>query len=162
MLAGAAVKEDADSVEILEAHEPPAGPEPRTGVPQAPHIRRLQAGGAEAIEALLSGSIGLLTAAGAHRIPVTTDMVIYSPEGWYRRRQHATHYVITASQVFRTAYYARRTGSPGPRALRDIELTEAPGGPDAARLVVPSPTAPSRSEAPAPACRCHPRSGRPR
>ncbi|MFJ7589837.1 NAD(P)/FAD-dependent oxidoreductase [Streptomyces sp. NPDC097617] len=37
-------------------------------------------------------------AAGADRIPVTTDMVIYSPEGWYRRWQRATHYVITASR----------------------------------------------------------------
>ncbi|WP_327738326.1 FAD-dependent monooxygenase [Streptomyces nojiriensis] len=98
MLAAAAVKEHADSVEILEAHELPAGPEPRTGVPQAAHIHWLQAGGAEAIDALLPGSIDLLMAAGAHRIPVTTDMVIYSPEGWYRRWQRATHYVITASR----------------------------------------------------------------
>ncbi|MFD9481923.1 NAD(P)/FAD-dependent oxidoreductase [Streptomyces nojiriensis] len=98
MLAAAAVKEHVDSVEILEAHELPAGSEPRTGVPQAAHIHWLQAGGAEAIDALLPGSIDLLMAAGAHRIPVTTDMVIYSPEGWYRRWQRATHYVITASR----------------------------------------------------------------
>ncbi|WP_314252276.1 NAD(P)/FAD-dependent oxidoreductase [Streptomyces sp. DSM 40907] len=98
MLAAAAVKEHADSVEIIEAHDLPAGPEPRTGVPQAAHIHWLQAGGAEAIDALLPGSIDLLMAAGAHRIPVTTDMVIYSPEGWYRRWQRATHYVITASR----------------------------------------------------------------
>ncbi|MER6250123.1 FAD-dependent monooxygenase [Streptomyces sp. NPDC001584] len=98
MLAAAAVREHVDSVEILEAHDLPAGPEPRTGVPQAAHIHWLQAGGAEAIDALLPGSIDLLMAAGAHRIPVTTDMVIYSPEGWYRRWQRATHYVITASR----------------------------------------------------------------
>lgn len=36
MLAAAAVKEHVDSVEILEAHELPAGPEPRTGVPKPP------------------------------------------------------------------------------------------------------------------------------
>ncbi|MFB7257733.1 FAD-dependent oxidoreductase [Streptomyces nojiriensis] len=98
MLAAAAVKEHVESVEILEAHDLPAGPEPRTGVPQAAHIHWLQAGGAEAIDALLPGSIDRLTAAGAHRIPVTTDMVIFSPEGWYRRWQRATHYVITASR----------------------------------------------------------------
>ncbi|MFG2232057.1 NAD(P)/FAD-dependent oxidoreductase [Streptomyces sp. NPDC048723] len=98
MLAAAAVKEHVDSVEILEAHDLPAGPEPRTGVPQAAHIHWLQAGGAEAINALLPGSIDRLMAAGAHRIPVTTDMVIYSPEGWYRRWQRPTHYVITASR----------------------------------------------------------------
>ncbi|MFF4319241.1 FAD-dependent oxidoreductase [Streptomyces sp. NPDC001568] len=98
MLAAAAVKEHVDSVEILEAHDLPAGPEPRTGVPQAAHIHWLQAGGAEAIDTLLPGSIDRLLAAGAHRIPVTTDMVIFSPEGWYRRWQRATHYVITASR----------------------------------------------------------------
>lgn len=98
MLAAAAVKDHVDSVEVIEAHELPTGPEPRTGVPQAVHIHWLQAGGAEAIEALLPGTIGLLLAAGAHRIPVTTDMVIHSPEGWYRRWQRATHYVITASR----------------------------------------------------------------
>ncbi|MEV6026623.1 FAD-dependent oxidoreductase [Streptomyces sp. NPDC052036] len=98
MLAAAAVKDHVDSVEIVEAHELPGGPEPRTGVPQAVHIHLLQTGGARAIEALLPGSVDLLLAAGAHRIPVTTNMVIYSPEGWYRRWQRATHHVITASR----------------------------------------------------------------
>ncbi|MFF1411564.1 NAD(P)/FAD-dependent oxidoreductase [Streptomyces sp. NPDC058289] len=98
MLAAAAVKDHVDSVEIIEAHELPAGPEPRTGVPQAVHIHWLQTGGAEAVEALLPGTLDLLLEAGAHRIPVTTDMVIHSAEGWYRRWQRATHYVITASR----------------------------------------------------------------
>lgn len=98
VLAAAAVKEHVDSVVILEAHGLPEGPEPRTGVPQAAHIHFLQAGGAAAIDALLPGSIDRLLAAGAHRIPVTTNMVIYSPEGWYRRWQRPTHYVITASR----------------------------------------------------------------
>ncbi|MCF1509800.1 pyridine nucleotide-disulfide oxidoreductase [Streptomyces glomeratus] len=98
MLAAAAVKDYVDHVEIVEAHELPDGPEPRTGVPQAAHIHFLQTGGAEAIETLLPGSIDLLLAAGAHRIPVTTNMLIYSPEGWYRRWQRATHYLITASR----------------------------------------------------------------
>ncbi|WP_404959629.1 NAD(P)/FAD-dependent oxidoreductase [Streptomyces sp. 147326] len=98
MLAAAAVKDHVGSVEIIEAHGLPAGPDPRTGVPQAVHIHWLQTGGAEAIEALLPGSTGLLLAAGAHRIPVTTNMVIHSPEGWYRRWERATHYVITASR----------------------------------------------------------------
>ncbi|MFI0141831.1 FAD-dependent oxidoreductase [Streptomyces luteogriseus] len=98
MLAAAAIKEHVDSVEIIEAHELPEGPEPRTGVPQAVHIHFLQTGGAEAFEALIPGTIDLLLAAGANRIPVTTNMVIYSPEGWYRRWKRATHYLITASR----------------------------------------------------------------
>jgi hypothetical protein len=85
MLAAAAVADLVGSVEIIDAHELPEGPEPRTGVPQAVHIHLLQTGGIEAIEELLPGSIDLLLAAGAHRIPVTTNMLVYAPEGWYRR-----------------------------------------------------------------------------
>ncbi|MYU22874.1 FAD-dependent monooxygenase [Streptomyces sp. SID8352] len=98
MLAAAAVRDHTDRVEIVEAHELPDGPDPRTGVPQAVHIHMLQTGGAEAVEALLPGSVGRLVAAGAHRIPVTTGMVIHSPEGWYRRWRRATHYLISASR----------------------------------------------------------------
>ncbi|MFG2356480.1 NAD(P)/FAD-dependent oxidoreductase [Streptomyces sp. NPDC048521] len=98
LLAAAAVKDQVDSVDIIEAHQLPDGPEPRTGVPQAAHIHLLQTGGAEAIEALLPGTVDQLLAAGAHRIPVTRNMVIYSPEGWYRRWERATHYLITASR----------------------------------------------------------------
>jgi 2-polyprenyl-6-methoxyphenol hydroxylase-like FAD-dependent oxidoreductase len=97
-LAAAAVKEHVDTVEIIEAHELPEGPEPRTGVPQAAHIHFLQTGGVEAFEDLLPGSVEALLAAGAHRIPVTSNMLIYSPEGWYRRWQRATHHLITASR----------------------------------------------------------------
>lgn len=75
MLAAAAVADLVGSVEIIDAHELPEGPEPRTGVPQAVHIHLLQTGGLEAIEDLLPGSIDLLLAAGAHRIPVTTNML---------------------------------------------------------------------------------------
>ncbi|MFI8100634.1 NAD(P)/FAD-dependent oxidoreductase [Streptomyces sp. NPDC086023] len=98
MLAAAAVVEHVESVEVVEAHALPAGAEPRAGVPQAAHIHWLQSGGAEAVESLLPGSIDRLTAAGARRIPVTTDMVIHSPEGWYRRWEPATHFVISASR----------------------------------------------------------------
>ncbi|MFF8592106.1 NAD(P)/FAD-dependent oxidoreductase [Streptomyces sp. NPDC015220] len=98
MLAAAAVRPHAASVEIIEAHELGEGPVPRTGVPQAAHIHFLQTGGAEAIDALLPGTTHRLLAVGAHRIPVTTNMVIHAPEGWYRRWQRATHHVITASR----------------------------------------------------------------
>ncbi|MFJ7149045.1 FAD-dependent oxidoreductase [Streptomyces sp. NPDC100445] len=98
MFAAAAVKDHVDAVDIVEAHHLPEGPHPRTGVPQAVHVHMLQTGGAEAIETLVPGSIDLLLAAGAHRVPVTTNMVVYSPEGWYRRWRKATHYVISASR----------------------------------------------------------------
>ncbi|MER6329293.1 FAD-dependent oxidoreductase [Streptomyces sp. NPDC001034] len=98
MLAAAAVKDQVGSVEIIESHDLPEGPGPRVGVPQAVHIHLLQSGGVDGLEELLPGVIDQLAAAGAHRIPVTTDMVIYSPEGWYRRWQRATHRLMTASR----------------------------------------------------------------
>jgi flavin-dependent dehydrogenase len=98
MLAAAAVKDHAASVEIVEAHELPDGPERRTGVPQAVHIHLLPSGGARALDELLPGSVDALLEAGAHRIPMTTNMVIHSPEGWYRRWQRATHFLIAASR----------------------------------------------------------------
>ncbi|MFJ6901534.1 FAD-dependent monooxygenase [Streptomyces hokutonensis] len=98
MLAAAAVKDYVNNVDIIEAHGLPDGPGPRTGVPQAAHIHFLHEGGANAIESLLPGTIDQLLAAGANRIPMTTNMVIYSPEGWYRRWRKSTHFMISASR----------------------------------------------------------------
>ncbi|KPI20502.1 monooxygenase FAD-binding protein [Actinobacteria bacterium OK074] len=98
MLTAAAVKDHVESVEIIEAHELPEGPEARIGVPQAVHFHLLQTGGAEAIDALLPGAVDLLLAAGANHIPMTTNTVLYSPEGWYRRWRRTTHYLIAASR----------------------------------------------------------------
>ncbi|MEU1462607.1 FAD-dependent oxidoreductase [Streptomyces sp. NPDC005727] len=98
MLAAAAIKDQVESVEIIEAHDLPEGPEPRVGVPQAAHIHLLQSGGLDSIESLLPGTVDQLLAAGAHRIPMTTNMVVYSPEGWYRRWQRTTHHLMAASR----------------------------------------------------------------
>jgi flavin-dependent dehydrogenase len=98
MLAAAAVKDCVDTVEIIEAHELPSGVEPRAGVPQAAHIHPLLSGGAEAIDALLPGTIDQLVAAGANRVPMTTNMVYLSPEGWYRRWRKNTQFLIAASR----------------------------------------------------------------
>ncbi|MFI2213130.1 FAD-dependent oxidoreductase [Streptomyces sp. NPDC020141] len=98
MLAAAAVKDHVGSVEIVEAHGPASGPGARAGVPQAAHIHLLHQGGAEAIDSLLPGAVDALLAAGANRIPMTTNMVIYSPEGWYRRWRRSTHFLISASR----------------------------------------------------------------
>jgi flavin-dependent dehydrogenase len=114
MLAAAAIRDHVDSIEIIEAHDLPEGPEPRVGVPQAVHIHLLHTGGAEAIEDLLPGTIDQLLAAGAHRIPMTTNMVIYSPEGWYRRWQRTTHYLIAASRDL-TDYIVREQVCKDPR-----------------------------------------------
>ncbi|MEV6479053.1 FAD-dependent oxidoreductase [Streptomyces sp. NPDC051576] len=98
MLAAAALRDHVESVEIIEAHDLPEGPEARPGVPQAAHFHVLLCGGANAIDALLPGAIGELLTAGANRVPMTTNMVIHSPEGWYRRWQRDSHYLIAASR----------------------------------------------------------------
>ncbi|MFJ3338076.1 NAD(P)/FAD-dependent oxidoreductase [Streptomyces sp. NPDC086766] len=99
MLAAAAVKDHYDHVDIVEPHAfPAAGPGPRPGVPQARHAHILMSGGADAIDALLPGTTGRLLAAGARRVPITTDMVVYSTEGWFRRWQRATQYLIACSR----------------------------------------------------------------
>lgn len=98
MLAAAAVKDHVDRVEILETHEIPAGPKPRAGVPQAAHFHILLSGGADAVDDLLPGAVGRLLAAGAHRVPMTTNMIMYSPEGWYRRWKRDSHHLIAASR----------------------------------------------------------------
>jgi flavin-dependent dehydrogenase len=98
MLAAAAVRDHVDSVEIIEAHGLPEGAEARPGVPQAAHFHVLLSGGANAIEELLPGTVGELLSAGANRVPMTTNMLIYSPEGWYRRWKRDSHHLITASR----------------------------------------------------------------
>ncbi|CAL9674230.1 Putative epoxidase LasC (plasmid) [Streptomyces sp. enrichment culture] len=143
MLAAAAVKDYVDRVEILEAHEVPMGPEPRAGVPQAAHFHILLSGGANAINDLLPGAVAQLLAAGAHRVPMTTNMVIYSPEGWYRRWKRDSHYLIAASRdltdfvirqhVLKASNVtvrpnARATGLLGDtRRVRGVRLREADG-----------------------------------
>ncbi|MFJ1971097.1 FAD-dependent oxidoreductase [Streptomyces sp. NPDC087903] len=85
MLAARALTSVADRVVVVERDALPAGPEPRRGLPQARHVHQLWSGGARALEELLPGVTGRLREAGAHRLPVTTDMVALSPKGWYRR-----------------------------------------------------------------------------
>jgi 2-polyprenyl-6-methoxyphenol hydroxylase-like FAD-dependent oxidoreductase len=82
---------------ILERDTLPDQPEPRKGLPQGHHSHLLWSGGAKAIESLLWGTVRALDAAGAHRIPLTSGMVGYSPQGWFRRWPES-HYVITCSR----------------------------------------------------------------
>ncbi|TWV32712.1 pyridine nucleotide-disulfide oxidoreductase [Streptomyces misionensis] len=138
MLAAAAVKDSVDAVEIIEAHELPAGPEPRTGVPQAAHVHPLLSGGADAIEALLPGTIGRLVAAGANRVPMTTNMVYLSAEGWYRRWRRDTRYLIAAGRDL-TDHVVRRQVLDDPRVrvrahCRAVGLLGGPGRVTGVRL----------------------------
>ncbi|WP_446045629.1 NAD(P)/FAD-dependent oxidoreductase [Streptomyces olivaceus] len=108
MLAAAAVRDCGGTVEILEAHELPEGPSPRVGVPQAAHYHVLLSGGADAIDELIPGTIKELIRQGAVRVPMTTNMVLLSPEGWYRRWKSDTHYLIAATRDLTDSVIRRR------------------------------------------------------
>ncbi|MGW6795661.1 NAD(P)/FAD-dependent oxidoreductase [Streptomyces chartreusis] len=80
-------------VVVIERDTLPERPEHRKGLPQANHVHLLWSGGAEAIDTLLPEALPALEAAGARRIPLTTGMVGYSPQGWFRRWKES-HYAI--------------------------------------------------------------------
>ncbi|MFE7776348.1 NAD(P)/FAD-dependent oxidoreductase [Streptomyces sp. NPDC057445] len=97
-LAAAACIPYVDKVTIVERDELPDGPVPRKGLPQARHAHMLWSGGARAMEALVPGVTDAWLAAGAHRIPLPTGMVSYSPAGWYRRWHKESHFLIACSR----------------------------------------------------------------
>ncbi|KUL44889.1 pyridine nucleotide-disulfide oxidoreductase [Streptomyces regalis] len=99
MLAARALADVADRVTVVERDVLPSGPEPRKGLPQARHVHQLWSGGAHAMEELLPGIVGRLRDAGAHRLPVTTDMVALSPYGWYRRWAESHHMLLCSRDL---------------------------------------------------------------
>ncbi|MEU5476811.1 NAD(P)/FAD-dependent oxidoreductase [Streptomyces mirabilis] len=98
MLAAQAVSGFVDEVVIIEPDDLPDVPGPRKGLPQARHIHILMAGGADAANTLLPGVLDRWLEAGAHRHALTSGMVAFSPEGWYRRWKPTGHFLITASR----------------------------------------------------------------
>lgn len=99
LLAARALADVADHVTVVERDVLPAGPEPRKGLPQARHVHQLWSGGARALEELLPGIVERLREAGAHRLPVTTDMVALSPYGWYRRWAESHHMLLCSRDL---------------------------------------------------------------
>ncbi|MCX5379959.1 NAD(P)/FAD-dependent oxidoreductase [Streptomyces sp. NBC_00091] len=97
MLTAAALAGSGD-VLVVERDALPEGPHPRKGLPQAHHAHLLWSGGAAAVDALLPGTTGRLRDDGAHRIALPTNMVGFSPEGWFRRWAEESHYVLLASR----------------------------------------------------------------
>lgn len=94
MLAARALAEFADVVTIVERDALPEGPERRKNLPQAQHPHALWSGGARAFEELLPGVTGRLAEAGARHLAVTTDMVVLSAQGWFRRWNESHHMVL--------------------------------------------------------------------
>ncbi|MFJ3229975.1 FAD-dependent oxidoreductase [Streptomyces sp. NPDC086787] len=99
MLAARALTGFADRVVVVDRDILPDGAEPRRGLPQARHAHLLWSGGVRAMEELLPGVTETLRAAGAHRLPVTTDMVALSSQGWFRRWPESHHVVLAGRDL---------------------------------------------------------------
>lgn len=99
MLAARALAGFVDAVTVVERDALPEGAGPRRGLPQARHAHMLWSGGARAVEELVPGTTGRLLAAGAHRQAVTTDMVVLSPQGWYRRWPVSHHCLLAGRDL---------------------------------------------------------------
>ncbi|MFF1542392.1 NAD(P)/FAD-dependent oxidoreductase [Streptomyces sp. NPDC058291] len=99
MLAARALSGFADRVVVIERDVLPDGPAPRRGLPQARHAHMLWSGGVRAVEELLPGVTEALRAAGARRSPVTTDMVVLGPRGWFRRWPESHHVILAGRDL---------------------------------------------------------------
>lgn len=76
-----------DEVTVVEGGRYPAGPGVRPGLPQAFHSHVLVTAGAEALDALLPGTLEALLARGAHRRGLPDGALILSADGWFRRHE---------------------------------------------------------------------------
>lgn len=107
MLAARALSGFADRVVVIERDVLPDGPAPRRGLPQARHAHMLWSGGVRAVEELLPGVTGALRDAGARRSPVTTDMVVLGPRGWFRRWPESHHVILAGRDLLDATIRAR-------------------------------------------------------
>ncbi|MEX1658209.1 MULTISPECIES: NAD(P)/FAD-dependent oxidoreductase [Streptomyces] len=107
MLAARALAGPADRVVVVERDELPTAPAPRRGLPQARHAHMLWSGGVLAMERLLPGITRALLDAGARRAPVTTDMVVLSPRGWFRRWPESHHVILASRDLLDATVRAR-------------------------------------------------------
>lgn len=107
MLAARALSGFADRVVVIERDVLPDGPAPRRGLPQARHAHMLWSGGVRAVEELLPGVTEALRDAGARRSPVTTDMVVMGPRGWFRRWPESHHVILAGRDLLDATIRAR-------------------------------------------------------
>ncbi|MEU0738757.1 FAD-dependent monooxygenase [Streptomyces sp. NPDC006134] len=82
----------ADRVTVVERDRFPDGTAPRPGVPQGRHPHVLLQGGQTALESLLPGFLAELRAAGAPRVGMPADMVLWQDGRWLRRVPSTTHF----------------------------------------------------------------------
>ncbi|MFC8434725.1 NAD(P)/FAD-dependent oxidoreductase [Streptomyces sp. NPDC057253] len=98
LLAAHALAGHADRVTVVERDRLPDGPKPRPGVPQGRHPHVLLKGGQTALESLLPGFLTELREAGAPRVGMPSDMVMWQNGRWFRRMPATTH-IYTGSRA---------------------------------------------------------------
>ncbi|WP_416971828.1 FAD-dependent monooxygenase [Streptomyces sp. 4F14] len=124
LLAARALAETATEVTVVERDLLPDGPAPRKGLPQARHAHQLWSGGARALADLVPGIDARLAEAGVRRHPVTADMVVLSPYGWYRRWPESHHMLLAGRDLLDAT--VREAVLTHPR-IRLVQETEALG-----------------------------------
>ncbi len=98
LLAAHVLAGHADRVTVVERDRFPEGAKPRPGVPQGRHPHVLLQGGQTALESLLPGFLAELQAAGAPRVGMPADMVLWQSGRWFRRVPASTH-IYTGSRA---------------------------------------------------------------
>ncbi|MEV1085456.1 FAD-dependent monooxygenase [Streptomyces sp. NPDC050211] len=98
LLAAHVLAGHADRVTIVERDRFSDGTGPRPGVPQGRHPHVLLQGGQVALESLLPGFLAELQAAGAPRVGMPSDMVLWQNGRWFRRLPATTH-IYTGSRA---------------------------------------------------------------
>ncbi|MCZ4122779.1 NAD(P)/FAD-dependent oxidoreductase [Streptomyces sp. H39-S7] len=88
----------ADRVTVVERDRLPQGVKPRPGVAQGRHPHVLLEGGQSALESLLPGFLVELEAAGAPRVGMPSDLVLWQDGHWFRRLPSTTH-IYTGSRA---------------------------------------------------------------
>jgi len=98
LLAAQVLAGHADRVTVVERDRFPDGTKSRPGVPQGRHPHVLLQGGQVALESLLPGFLAELRAAGAPRVGMPSDMVLWQSGRWLRRVAATTH-IYTGSRA---------------------------------------------------------------
>ncbi|MFI1015102.1 NAD(P)/FAD-dependent oxidoreductase [Streptomyces sp. NPDC020965] len=127
MLAAAALAEFSDEVTVVERDRLPAGPDPRTSLPQARHVHLLWSGGARAFEQLLPGITAEWLAAGARRIPLPTGLVTMTAQGWLRRWPEMQHMIACSRDLLDWVVRRRVLDLPAVTLLQGHEMRALEG-----------------------------------
>lgn len=124
LLAAHVLAGHADRVTVVERDRFPEGTEARPGVPQGRHPHVLLQGGQAAMESLLPGFLAELRAAGAPRVGMPSDMVLWQNGRWFRRLPATTH-IYTGSRAQLEALVRRRVLANS--AISVVQGTDAVG-----------------------------------